>query len=62
MTRGILGLLLVAGALAVAPASALADISSVNVTVTPTTTAAGAHPDVTVNEAFTFSRKDNFVY
>jgi hypothetical protein len=55
MTRGILGLLLVAGALAVAPASALADISSVNVTVTPTTTAAGAHPDVTVNEAFTYS-------
>jgi len=55
MTRGILGLLLVAGALAVAPASAFANLSAVNVTVTPSTKAAGAHPDVTVDEKFTYS-------
>jgi hypothetical protein len=55
MTRGVLGLLLVVGALVVAPASAFADISNVSVTVTPSTKAAGAHPDVTVAEAFTYS-------
>jgi hypothetical protein len=53
--RRVLGLLLVGGALLVAPASASASISSVKVTVTPTTKVAGAHPNVTVDEVFTYS-------
>jgi hypothetical protein len=55
MFRRVLGLLAVSGALVCAPTSAYAAISGMTVTVTPSTKAAGAHPDVTVDEAFTYS-------
>src|SRR5919201_1971081 len=55
LVRRVLGLLLVGGALLVAPVSASASISSVNVTVTPSTKVAGAHPNVAVDEVFTYS-------
>jgi hypothetical protein len=42
-----------------APASALGAISAVNVTVTPSTLAAGAHPNVTVDEKFTYTGGDS---
>ncbi len=34
------------------PVAARADVTVTDFSVTPTTTAAGAHPDVTVHEAF----------
>ena len=46
------------GALLGVPASALGAISSAQVTVTPSTLAAGAHPNVTVVEQFTYSGGD----
>ena len=42
-----------------APASALGAISAVNVTVTPSTLVAGAHPNVTVDEKFTYTGGDS---
>ena len=62
MRRDFLGLLVgmivpVAALLGV-PASALGAISSAKVTVTPSTLAAGAHPNVTVVEQFTYSGGD----
>ncbi|HEY2602643.1 MAG TPA: hypothetical protein VGI67_13885 [Thermoleophilaceae bacterium] len=42
-------------ALLFAPRGALADMQVTNFSVTPTTTAAGAHPDVTVAEGFSYS-------
>jgi hypothetical protein len=53
------GILVVIGVLLCAPAAALADISGATVSVTPSTTAAGAHPDVTVDEKFTYSGSDS---
>ncbi len=53
------GILVAIGVLLCAPAAALADISSATVSVTPSTTAAGAHPDVTVDEKFTYSGSDS---
>jgi hypothetical protein len=44
----------VAAALAL-PVAARADVTVTDLSVTPTTTAAGAHPDVTVHEAFSYS-------
>jgi hypothetical protein len=55
LVRRVLGSLVVAGAVLIAPAAAFGDVSNVSVTVTPSTKAAGAHPDVTVNESFTYS-------
>src|SRR5882724_4634130 len=55
MFRRVLGLLAVSGALVCAPTSAYAAINSMSVTVTPSTKAAGAHPNVTVDEQFTYS-------
>ncbi len=37
------------------PVAARADVTVTDFSVTPTTTAAGAHPDVTVHEAFSYS-------
>src|SRR4051794_5761543 len=55
LIRRVLGSLVVAGALLCAPTSAFADLTSATVTVTPSTKAAGAHPDVTVDEVFKYS-------
>jgi hypothetical protein len=53
------GILVVLGVLLCAPAAAWADITAVTVNLTPSTTAAGAHPDVTVDEKFTYSGGDS---
>jgi hypothetical protein len=59
------GLLVVAGALlagmVMAPGVASASMTVQSLTVTPTTTAAGAHPDVTVDEKFQYSDNSDSV-
>jgi hypothetical protein len=54
----------VAAAMAVAlglPAAATADVTVSGLTVAPSTTAAGAHPDVTITENFTYSNTTDSV-
>ena len=54
----LVGMVVPLAALLGVPASALGAISSAKVTVTPSTLAAGAHPNVTVVEQFTYSGGD----
>src|SRR5690349_7803891 len=64
MVRDRLGVFALATAFAavcVLPAAAGASVTVSGLTVTPTTTAAGAHPDVTVSETFSYSDSSDSV-
>ena len=64
MVRDRLGVFVLAMALAAVlalPAAAGASVTVSDLSVTPTTTAAGAHPDVAISETFSYSDSSDSV-